>query len=104
MPYSDIDNQVRHVWERTVDVIKDGVQLTIENGRVCNNFPGMKDNPVAHVRTHANLTFYDFGDGTIVGTGSRTRDANELPDGRWMTNHSFWINKSYLSDIIKEYL
>lgn len=104
MPYSDIDNQVRLVWERTVNVIKNGVQLTLEGGKVCNNLPGMKDNPVAHVRTHANLSFYDLGDGTIIGTGSRTRDANELPDGRWMTNHSFWINKSYISDIIQEYL
>lgn len=104
MPYSDIDNHVRLVWEKTVEVIKDGVQLTIEGDKVRNNFPGMKDNPVAHVRTHANKTFYDFGDGTIMGTGFRTRDANELPDGRWMTNHSFWINKSYMSNIIKEYL
>lgn len=104
MPYSDIDNQVRFVWEKTVEVIKEGVQLTVKDGKVSNNFSGMKDNPVAHVRPHATHTYYDLGNETIIGNGSRTHDANELPDGRWMTNHSFWINKSYLMDLVKEYL
>lgn len=104
MPYSDIDNQVRLVWEKTVSVIKEGVQLTVEGNTVSNNFPGMKDNPVAHVRTHANQTYYDLGNGQVIGKGSKTRDANELPDGRWMTNHSFWINKSYLINQIKEFI
>lgn len=102
MPNSDIENQVRVVWERTVEVIKEGVQLTVEGNSVSNNFPGMKDNPVAHVRTHANQTYYDLGDGRVIGKGSKTRDANELPDGRYMTNHSFWINKSYLLNIIRD--
>ena len=24
------------------------------------------------------------------------RDANELPDGQWMTTQSFWINNNYI--------
>lgn len=104
MPYTDIENQVRVVWERTVNIIKNGVKLTVSGNTVSNNLPGMKDNPVAHVRTHANQTYYELSDGIIIGKGSKTRDANELPDGRWMTNHSFWINKSYLKEQIKEYL
>lgn len=104
MPYADIENEVRVVWERTVEIIKDGVELTVSGNTVSNNLPGMRENQVAHVRTHANQTYYDLGDGTVIGKGRRTRDANELPDGRWMTNHSFWINKSYLKEQILEYI
>ena len=104
MPYADIENEVRVVWERTVDTIKKGVKLEVSGNTVSNNLPGMKDNRVAHVRTHANQRYYDLGNGKIIGNGSKTRDANELPDGRWMANHSFWINKSYLREQILEYL
>ena len=28
--------------------------------------------------------------------GNVERDANELPDGQWMTTQSFWINNKYI--------
>ena len=41
--------------------------------------------------------------------GNVERDANELPDGQWMTTQSFWINNKYIlsqlnSNFIKQNL
>lgn len=33
--------------------------------------------------------------------GNINRDANELPDGQWMTTHSFWINNDYILKQLK---
>ena len=83
MPAQDLED-VKEVWERTVDVIKNGVKL-VHDGRVTrNNLPKQSENRVAHVRPHG-------------------RDANDtfpLPDGRSMTKQCFWLNRTYIEDIV----
>lgn len=104
MPYEDLNNIVRDGWEKVVNTIKDGVQLTIEqtsNGPVVrNNFPSRKDNEIIHVRPHAQRAYYKLADGTVIGEGQLT-NANPLPDGTWMTNHCFWINNDYILKQLK---
>lgn len=106
MPYEDFE-VVHEGWQKIVDVIRDGVVLTptqTKNGIVIkNNFPKKADNKIIHIRPHAQKRYFKFEDGTILGDGTESH-ANELPDGRWMPNHSFWMNNDYIVSQIKEEL
>ena len=83
MPAEDLE-EVRRVWERAVEVIKDGVKLE-ECGRITrNNLPKKSFSKVAHVRPHAQ----------------NKHDTNPLPDGRELTTQSFWLDKRYLTQIV----
>ncbi|MBO6152870.1 MAG: restriction endonuclease, partial [Clostridia bacterium] len=87
MPAEDLE-EVRVVWERTVQTIRDGVQLIPDGKRVRNNLPKQRENRVAHVRPHAQ----------------NKEDTYPLPDGREMTKQSFWLNNSYIADILSDVL
>lgn len=106
MPYFDLENEVKDGWQKVIDTIKSGVELRIKtqsNGKkiVKNNLLKETEHRIIHVRPHAQKSFYKFNDGTIVGSGKQS-DANELPDGRWMTDYCFWINKSYILSQLKD--
>ena len=101
MPVSDLDGDVRLGWEKVKDTIAQGVKFTINpNGTVSNNLPAKKDNRVIHIRPHAKKAAYSLKDGFV--RGDLERDANPLPDGRWMTTQSFWINNDYIMGQIKD--
>ena len=87
MPTKDLD-EVQKVWQRTVNVIKEGVQITEKNGKRFNNFPGSSENPVCHVRPH----------------GRNANDTYPLPDGREYTKQCFWLNSDYIFDQIDDEL
>ena len=104
MPEEDLDGPVREVWQRTRDAVVGGVELTPRLNSAgktsyTNNFPKISDGLVAHVRPRAAQAAYRFADGTEVGNVNR--DAEELPDGRWMTRQAFWLNSGYLLEQIK---
>lgn len=83
MPLEDLE-EVKTVWSRTVQTIKDGVELWSDGKVTHNNFPKATENRVAHVRPHA-------------------RDANDtypLPDGRRMPKQCFWLNNTYIKSVI----
>ncbi len=84
IPNADLD-EVRLVWERTVQTLKDGVQLISTPNGVSNNLPKMTESRVAHVRPHGR-------DGS---------DKLPLPDGRMMTKQCFWLNNSYIAEQIQ---
>lgn len=79
IPQSDLD-EVKVVWERTKQIILDGVQIENINGQNSNNLPKKFESPVAHVRPH----------------GQNRKDTYPLPDGREMTKQSFWLNNTYI--------
>ena len=79
MPDTDLD-EVRKVWERTVNVIRQGVQLIPTSKGMSNNLPKASENPVCHVRPHAR----------------DARDQLPLPDGRLMTKQCFWLSSNYI--------
>lgn len=104
MPIIDLDGPLRDVWDKTRKVISDGVKLMPtkqKSGKVVikNNLPGKSDNPIAHVRPHTSKRAYRFEDGTEIGNVER--DASPLPDGRWMTTQSFWLNNDYVYAIVE---
>ncbi len=85
MPHKDLE-EVRRVWEKTAQTIREGVVLTQTANGVSNNLPKQSESHVAHVRPHG-------------------RDANDqlpLPDGRMMTKQCFWLNGNYIAEQVKE--
>ena len=80
IPYDDLENEVKQVWEKTVDVIKEGLRVDIVNGVRRNNLPKASENRVSHVRPHAQ----------------NANDTYELPDGRMYPKQCFWLNNSYI--------
>ena len=82
IPYDDLETQVKLVWEKTKQVIKDGLKYEIINGVRKNNLPKSSENPVCHVRPHAQTA----------------NDTYELPDGRHYPKQCFWLNNSYIYD------
>ncbi len=85
IPNADLE-EVRIVWERTVQTLRAGVRLIQTPGGVSNNLPKMTESRVAHVRPHGR-------DGS---------DKLPLPDGRMMTKQCFWLNNTYIEKQIKE--
>ena len=88
IPYEDLESDVKIVWLRTQNIIRNGLQVKVVNGRMTNNFPKSSENPVCHVRPHAK----------------NAQDTYELPDGRKFPKQCFWLNNAYIYDQIDEKL
>ena len=106
MPEDTLDGPVRECWLRTRDSVRRGVELTKRVTRTgkatySNDFPAISDHLVAHVRPRAARAAYKFG---RVEIGNVNRDAELLPDGRWMTRQAFWLNSDYMLEQISELL
>lgn len=106
MPYEDLNTTVKEGWTSIRNTILNGVKLTkklTKSGLIVeNNFPKKKDNAIIHIRPHAQKSAFKFLDGEIIG--DLNRNANELPDGQWMTTQSFWINNNYILGQINKVL
>ena len=88
IPYEDLEENVKTVWERTQTVIREGLKTERRNGKNYNNLPKASENPVCHVRPHAQ----------------NSKDTYELPDGRLYPKQCFWLNNNYiLSQLDKRY-
>jgi len=86
IPYSDLENEVKSVWERTKQVLIDGLEIVEVNGQKRNNFPKASENRVSHVRPHAQ----------------NAQDTYELPDGREYPKQCFWLNNTYILSQLKD--
>lgn len=86
MPPDDLD-EVGKVWERTVQTIRQGVELVPTPNGVRNNLPKQVESRVAHVRPHAK----------------DASDTLPLPDGRMMTKQCFWLNNTYIRQQIEKH-
>lgn len=92
MPLSILDNEVKSVWDKTVEVIKSGNIVKSVGRTRKTNFPGLKENSVAHVRPH----------------GRDAKDVFELPVAdkltgcKVYTKHCFWLNNKYIEIIIND--
>ncbi|MDO4179026.1 MAG: Sau3AI family type II restriction endonuclease [Phascolarctobacterium sp.] len=80
IPYEDLENDVKAVWEKTKQVLLDGLVIVPKGKRLTNNFPKQSENRVSHVRPHAQ----------------NKQDVYELPDGRTYPKQCFWLNNSYI--------
>ena len=80
IPYTDLEGEVRLVWEQTKRVLQQGLKVTVINGKHRNNLPKATENRVSHVRPHAQ----------------NANDTYELPDGRAFPKQCFWLNNTYI--------
>ena len=88
IPYEDLNIEVHKVWQKTKQVLIDGLLVINIKGKNYNNFPNASENPVCHVRPHAQ----------------NAKDTYELPDGRQYPKQCFWLNNHYiLSQLKKEF-
>ena len=94
MPYEDLEVTFKEGWTKIRDKVRKGITFTIKNDIVRNDLPKKKDNPIMHIRPHAEESAYILNNGFVKG--NYLRDANELPDGQWMTTQSFWLNNDYV--------
>ena len=93
MPLEILDNAVKSVWEKTVELIRNGnIVAEIKNGKRITNFPGMKNSDICHVRPHAQTA----NDTYILPVEDKFTGLNEY------TKHCFWLNNSYILSIIEE--
>ncbi|MFR4652266.1 MAG: Sau3AI family type II restriction endonuclease [Phascolarctobacterium sp.] len=87
MPQKDIDEEVHICWQRTKNVILNGIKITAVGNRRLNNFPKISESRVCHVRPHA-----------------RTKnDTFPLPGGGAYTKQSFFLNNTYVREQILKY-
>jgi DNA mismatch repair protein MutH len=75
IPYDDLQ-EVRSVWEETVQRIKEGN---------ASNLPKSSENRVAHVRPH----------------GRDSKDTCETPQGEHIVKKCFWLNAGYIKEQIE---
>ena len=95
MPQLDIDTYVKSMWINTYNVIKSGnIIKSIDNGIRKTNFPGMSDNKVCHVRPHAR----DSKDTYPLPVKDILTGVSEY------TKQCFWLNNSYIEEILEEYM
>lgn len=97
MPLDILEQDVRRVWEKTVEIIQSGNIVAgikeQKNGKsvLKTNFPGISFSNVCHVRPHAR----------------NSDDTYELPYPDKMTGmvrftkQCFWLNNTFIRDIIK---
>lgn len=99
MPSSDLYGDAQNGWQCIHDKIRDGIHFKIKENRVLNDLPSKSDNRILHIRPHAAKAAYKLNNG--FETGDIYKDANELPNGEWMTTQSFWLNNTYILSQLK---
>ena len=100
-----LESELVRVWQETKEIINQGVKLTVkpnsEDGfKVSTNFPQSKVNEYLFTKVHASQTYYEVKPGEFVGKG-KLKDTDELPDGRRITKHSFWLPKKFVQQILR---
>lgn len=99
MPISDLYGDAQIGWQKIHDKIQSGINFIVENGRVINDLPNKSDNQILHIRPHAAKAAYKLNNGYMIG--DIQKNANQLPNGEWMTTQSFWLNNNYILSQLK---
>lgn len=102
MPQNDLEVIVKEGWLNIKNKLISGVHFNIKPTCVENDLPKKKNNKIIHIRPHSSKSAFKLNNGFIKGNVEK--DANELPNGEWMTTQSFWLNNDYILKIIKEQL
>ena len=99
MPVDDLYGDAQKGWLAIRNKIRNGVTFTIKNNTVYNDLPGSSDNRIMHIRPHTQQSAYKLNNGFTKG--NINRDADQLPNGEWMTTQCLWLNNSYILSQLK---
>ncbi|MGH0486216.1 Sau3AI family type II restriction endonuclease [Bacillus mycoides] len=90
MPAPTIEKEIRELWEEVNKVINEGIQIEYKTrgDKVveANNLPKINFNGVAHIRPKAR----------------NGADKVTLPNGQHITKQCYWLNNSYIADVIAD--
>lgn len=104
IPHDDLEHDVREVWEKTRDILREGgLRIRIsDKGIVQNNFPKQSGNRVSHVRPHGKnrADTYPLPEGTHLSVISDGKIG--WPDDTCYTKQCFWLNNSYILSQLSE--
>ena len=88
MPDTTIETEVKPVWEKTKELIANGLPFEIINGEYRSSLPKQSESAVCHVRPH----------------GLNSKDTYDLPDGTPYPKQCFWLNNSYIREQLDDTL
>lgn len=104
MPITQLETEGKKEWEIFRNKFIEGVELLPKKQKngivISNDLPKQKDTEIFHLRPHANKSRYVI-DGVNYGKGKES-DMDELPNGDKMTKQCFWLNSSYVANLIKD--
>ena len=86
MPEQTIEQELFDYWTEIRKVLAEGVIVTQTKKGMENNFPKSNFNGVVHVRPK----------------GVDSSDTVQLPDGQKITKQCYWLNASYVAEILKD--
>ncbi|WP_394121842.1 Sau3AI family type II restriction endonuclease [Planococcus donghaensis] len=86
MPMEEIEGRLKDFWLQVEGILKEGVVLNKTKRGVANNLPGPRSNGLCHVRPK----------------GRDGDDHTPLPDGQSIAKQAFWIDRTYIGEILKE--
>ena len=95
MPERVLQEEVKKVWNKTKNIIKNGNILKIsKDGKIQSNFPKLSENMYCHVRPHARCA----SDTYTLPVCDKLTGINKY------TKQCFWLNSSYIKSIVTEEL
>ena len=99
MPSTDLYGDAQEGWQNIQDKIVNGIHFTVQANTVLNDLPSKGDNRIMHIRPHTAHSAYKLSNG--FSKGDIAKDADQLPNGDWMTRQSFWLNNDYIMSQLK---
>lgn len=90
MPKEDLEGEVKIVWEMTKTLIEEGFIVKDAEKPSKLHFPQASETKICHVRPH----------GRNAGDIAKLPTADQLTKYLGATQQSFWLNKSYICEII----
>ncbi|SLK35486.1 Type-2 restriction enzyme Sau3AI [Mycobacteroides abscessus subsp. abscessus] len=90
MPEKTIESKIKELWVKVNQLLHSGLQIEYvkRGGNLVekNNFPKSSFNGVTHIRPK----------------GRDGNDKVQLPNGKFITKQCYWLNNTYVSEIIKD--
>ena len=109
MPMALIDSKAKDVWEKTRDIIKNGVELELvkwgSDWRVKNNLPKASDSgSIMHVRPHTvQKSYVENRFSSRLPVRAKWKNKPTEYSDQYMTKQSFWFNNEFISEQVKEF-
>ena len=104
MPIEELETTGKLEWEAYKNKFIEGINFKISsNGkRIENDLPKKSEHKIFHLRPHSKKSAYLI-DGKKYGNG-KDSDMDLLPNGDKMVYQCFWLNNTYIANIIKDIL